>query len=310
MPDTATSKGPLINVDWSTFNRTKVQRLTHQLTDHPLLDPGQLVELGKRLELVGRVRTHSNDVTAGTPFNHAPSIHPNKKSADETLRNINDAKAWMSLLNVQTDDVYRTLVDEVLDSVKQQLDVVDPGMCYRGGWIFVTSPNTVTPFHMDFEHNFILQIRGKKRLYVWEPTDTEAVSEHAREMFHYKRSRDLITWREELRERAHVFDLEPGQGAFMPTTSPHMVENGNGPSITTSFTFYTDWTRKLANLYRARGRLRELGVAPPAIGSIPQLDTAIDAALSGLERGKNLLRKALGRRVLASDSRYALALHS
>jgi cupin-like protein len=310
MPQTAASNGPLIDVDWSTFDRGHVQRLTHRLSDHPLLDPGQLVELGKRLEIVGRVRTHTNAVTAGTPFNHAPSMHPNKKSADETLRNIKNAAAWMSLLNVQTDDVYRTLVDEVLDSVKPQIDRIDPGMCYRGGWIFVTSPNTVTPFHMDFEHNFILQIRGKKRLYVWEPDDTVAVSEHAREMFHYKRSRDLIVWREELRERAHVFDLEPGQGAFMPTTSPHMVENGDGPSITTSFTFYTDWTRRLANLYWARARLRELGVSPPPIGSIPPLDTAIGAALEGLERGKNMLRKALGRRVVASNSRYALALHS
>jgi hypothetical protein len=310
MPDHAASNGPLINVDWSNFDRSKVQTVTHRLMDHPLLDPSQLVELGKRLELVGRVRTHSNQVTAGTPFNHAPSLHPNVKSADETLRNIKNAGAWMSLLNVQTDDVYRTLVDEVLDAVKPQVDRTDPGMCYRGGWIFVTSPKTVTPFHMDFEHNFILQIRGKKRLYVWEPTDIVAVSEHARELFHYKRSRDLIIWREELRERAHVFDLEPGQGAFMPTTSPHMVENGDGPSITTSFTFYTDWTRRQANLYRARGRLRELGVSPPAVGTVPPLDTAIDAALSGLERGKNILRKALGRKVRASDSRYALALYS
>jgi hypothetical protein len=309
MPDD-TANRPLINVDWSRFDHSRVQAVTHRLVGHPLLDPSQLVELGKRLELVGRVRTHTNQVTAGTPFNHAPSLHPNMKSADETLRNIKDAGAWMSLLNVQTDDVYRTLVDAVLDSVKPEVDRIDPGMCYRGGWIFVTSPKTVTPFHMDFEHNFILQIHGRKRLYVWEPTDTVAVSEHARELFHYKRSRDLIVWREELRERAHVFDLEPGQGAFMPTTSPHMVENGEGPSITASFTFYTDWTRKRANLYRAHGRLRELGISPPAIGTLPPLDTAIDAALSGLERGKNIVRKALGRRVRATDSRYALALYS
>jgi hypothetical protein len=310
MADIATSKGPLIDVDWAKFDRGRVQPVSHRLCDHALLDPNQLVELGKRLELVGRVRTHTNAVTAGTPFNHAPSLHPNKKSADETLRNIKNANAWMSLLNVQTDDLYRTLVDEVLDSVRPELDRVDPGMCYRGGWIFVTSPKTVTPFHMDFEHNFILQIRGKKRVYVWEPDDTVAVSDQARELFHYKRSRDLIVWREELRQRAHVFDLEPGQGAFMPTTSPHMVENGDGPSITTSFTFYTDWTRKQANLHRARARLRELGVSPPPIGTLPPLDTAIDAALTGLEAGKNMLRKALGRRVQASNSRYALALYS
>src|SRR4051812_20427853 len=127
MPDDAAAAAPLIKIDWSAFDRGRVQTVTHRLSDHPLLDPSQLVELGKRLEVVGRVRTHTNAVTAGTPFNHAPSLHPNKKSADETLRNIKDAAAWMSLLNVQTDDLYRTLVDEVLDSVKPDLDRVDPG---------------------------------------------------------------------------------------------------------------------------------------------------------------------------------------
>ncbi len=42
---------------------------------------------------------------------------PNRKSAKDTLSQIRDAKAWMSLLNVQTDDVYRTLVDEVLEQL-------------------------------------------------------------------------------------------------------------------------------------------------------------------------------------------------
>lgn len=301
---------PLVNVDWSAFNRGRVQTVTHRLSDHPLLDPNQLVELGKRLEAVGRVRTHTNAATAGTPFNHAPSLAPNLKSADETLRQIKDAKAWMSLLNVQTDEVYRTLVDEVLDSIKPDLDRVDPGMCYRGGWIFVTSPNTVTPFHIDHEHNFILQIRGKKRIYVWEPDDLVAVSEQAREMFHYNRSRDLIVWREELRERAHVFDVEPGMGAFMPTTSPHMVETGDDATITASFTFYTDWTRQLKMLYRARAKMRELGISPPPMGSFPPLETALGTALIGIESGKNLLRKALGRKVQPTNAPYALALYS
>src|SRR6185295_20400386 len=102
-------------------DRQRIQAVTHRLIDHPLLQPDQLVELGKRLERVGRIRTHSNDVSAGIPFNHAPSMHPNKKAAEETLRNIGNAQAWLSLLNVQSDDIYRTLVDEVLDSIKPSI---------------------------------------------------------------------------------------------------------------------------------------------------------------------------------------------
>src|SRR3546814_20357854 len=76
--------------------------------------------------------------------------------------------------------------------------------------IFITSPNTVTPFHFDKEHNCILQIHGRKRIYVWDHRDTVVASEHSRDLFHLSNERYLLRWREEFRERARVFDLEPG----------------------------------------------------------------------------------------------------
>src|ERR1700761_3056357 len=96
----------LIEVDWNTFDPWRIQPVKHRLLDHPLLQFPSLVELGKRLESRGRVRTHSNDATPGTPFNTAPKLHPNRMAAAETLQQIEQAKAWMSLLNVQTDDTY------------------------------------------------------------------------------------------------------------------------------------------------------------------------------------------------------------
>jgi len=301
---------PAIELDWSKFDRSRVIPVKHHLANHPLLQLSSLVELGKRLEQNGRIRTHSNETTAGTPFAHAPSMHPNQKSAADTLANIANAGAWMSLLNVQTDDLYRTLVDEALDSVKPGIDRVDPGMCYRGGWIFVTSPKTITPFHMDTENGFIVQILGRKRLYVWDPSDTVVVSERARELFHSRHSRDLLKWQEEFKERAHKFDLEPGMGAYMPVTSPHLVENGDNPSITVSFTYYTDWTRRQSILYGARDRLRRVGINPPAIGALPVLDQALHATINGFRNGKDALKQALGRKVRRTDGPYAIARYS
>ena len=164
----------------------------------------------------------------------------------------------MSLLNVQIDPIYRELVGTVLDSVQPQVERHDPGMCHRGGWIFVSSPNTVTPFHFDKEHNFILQIHGHKRIYVWDHRDRGGQRARARP-FHLDHERDLLHWRDEFRERAHVFDLQPGQGAYMPSTSPHMVENGDNPSITASFTYYTDATRRDALLHAAHSMMRSAG---------------------------------------------------
>jgi hypothetical protein len=296
-----------LDVDWASFDPWTIQPVRHHLMSHPLLQPDQLIELGRRLEVQGLVRTHSDDAQAGTPFNDAPSMHPNRKSAEDTLSRIREAGAWMSLLNVQTDAVYRNLVDEVLDELRPQIEQRDPGMCYRGGWIFVTSPKAVTPFHVDKEHNFILQIRGSKTLYVWDHRDTEVVSEPARDRFHHRHARDLIVWREEFRDRARVFKLQPGQGAYMPSTSPHMVENDDGPSITMSFTYYTNATRRDSRLHSLHERMRVAGLQPARVGAQPLLDSTLytcSRLLSGVHEGLSTL---LGRNSRSDGSRYAHA---
>src|SRR6185503_9869401 len=136
---------PRIHIESTSFDPWKIQAVTHALSDHPLLQIGALVELGKRQQERKLVRTHTADATAGTSFADAPLLHPNHKGTAATLADIEKARAWMSLLNVQADPVYRQLIDDVLDEVGPIVSRHDPGMCYRAGWIFVTSPNAVTP---------------------------------------------------------------------------------------------------------------------------------------------------------------------
>jgi len=299
------SAAGLVDVDWATFQPWTIQAVQHRLMSHPLLQFDQLVGLGQRLDARGSVRTHSDDAQPGTPFNAAPRLHPNRMSAAETLGAIRDAKAWMSLLNVQGDALYRTLVDEVLDELKPGIDRLDPGMCYRGGWIFVTSPRTVTPFHFDKEHNFILQVSGRKTLYVWDHRDTEAASEAARDRFHATHQRDLLTWDESLRRRARVFHLEPGQGAYMPSTSPHMVENGDEPSVTVSFTYYTDATRRDNRLHRAHEQLRAWGMQPPPVGASRALDALLYAGFRTAGRLRSWVPRRTPRRTDAAPYAYS-----
>lgn len=305
-PVMPTSVRPWIDVDWSTFNPCRVQGpLHHRVMEHPLLQWDALMELGKRLEPLGQFRTHTNQATAGTSFNDAPRLYRNRNSATDVIANLADAKAWMSLLNVQTDAVYRALVDEILGSVQPGVEAVDPGMSYRAGWIFLASPKAVTPFHFDAEHNFILQLQGHKTLYVWDPQDLEAASEHARDLFHSRHDRSLLVWRDALRERARKFRLEPGIGAYMPSTSPHMVENDDNPSLTISFTYYTDSTRRDRALHSAHMGLRRLGVTPPAVGVNRPLDATALTAYRWARGVRSLLRGGGGNKTGSDAVPYA-----
>jgi hypothetical protein len=298
---------PRIEIDPRTFDPWAIQAVAHRLSDHPLLQIDALVELGKRQQQRKLVRTHSDDATAGTSFAEAPKLHPNPRSAAETLANIAHAKAWMSLLNIQADPQYRDFLDEVLDEVRPIVEVKDPGMCYRAGWIFVSSPNAVTPFHIDHEHNFIMQIRGQKRLHTWEPMDRTVVSERAQELFHSEHSREQVLWRDEFLPRARVFELEAGMGGYMPSTTPHMVQNGKDVSITISLTYYTDSTRRRELLYRTNARLRRMGLAPHPIGESPARDAVKHALVSGYSVARGTVQRALGRGIKSSTTPYAPA---
>jgi hypothetical protein len=298
---------PRIHIDPSRFEPWKVQALTHALASHPLLQIDSLVELGKRQQARKLVRTHSDDAKPATSFAEAPNLHPNRKSAEETLRDMHNAKAWLSLLNVQADPIYRAFIDEILDEVKPIVSVRDPGMGYRAGWIFVTSPNAVTPFHIDHEHNFILQIRGTKTLHVWDPFDRVVVSEEAQERFHDAHSRETIAYRDEFLSRAQTFALEPGLGGYMPSTAPHLVKNGPEVSITVSFTYYTDSTRARELLYRGNARLRRLGLSPRPVGASPSRDAAKRLVLESYMQVKRRVDRVLGRSAGSNLAPYAPA---
>lgn len=282
-----------IHIDPATFDPSKLQAFTHALADHPLLELDALVELGRRQQQRALIRTHSIEATASTDFDGAPSLHPNQVGTSAIIENIANARAWMLLRNVHADPIYGRFVDELFDEVRPAIEPRDPGMYYRAGWIFVSSPGAVTPFHIDRDSNFLMQIRGTKRLYTWAPDDRVVVSEQAHEQFHTRQSRELVTWREEFRARAQIFELEPGRGCYMPSLAPHMVETGPEPSITISLTYYTDATRR-----------REAQLPQP-VGASPRNDRIKATVLSGYVSAHNLVRRALGQPVKRNDPPYA-----
>jgi len=281
---------PGVSFDRGAFEPMRIMGVQHTLMEHPLLQLGSLVELARRLESRGAVRAHNGEASPDTDFAHAPDSHPITRSVDDTIRQIEKSNAWMALHNIQSDPLYRTLVDEVLDYVRPMVEPKDPGMCHRAGWIFVTSPNAVTPYHLDHEHNFILQIRGKKSIHVFDPCDRSITSELALEKFHHQLSRELVVYGPEVQKKAHVFEADPGQGAYMPSTAPHWVKNGDNVSITVSFTYYTRRTLAQKFLYRANASLRKLGVEPEPVGRSPLRDTLKSHAFAAQDRLRRRLR--------------------
>ena len=299
---------PLIDIDWDAFDPWRIQEVNHRLFGHGLLQSDALLPLGQRLEATGQFLTYNNQANADTPFVQAARLHPNRRSVIDTLSNIHEAGAWVLLRNIQADPLHGRLVSQVFDELDEGFRPKDTGMSYRAGWIFMSSPRTVTPFHMDKGHNFIFQIRGTKTLYVWDHDDTAVVSERARDHYHrYYNAQDMLRWDETFRARAHVFTLRPGVGVYMPSTSPHMVETSDEDSVTFTVTFNTNSTRRKALLHAVHDVMRSARIDPPAVGKRPLFDHMSMAGASIVRHSRRLMRGMARRAARADAAAYAPA---
>ena len=246
------------------FNRRPFL-IGHRLCEHPLFALPSLMDLAKRLP------ANNIEYNAGNiPVSLDPGLTPlNGLSIDETIRRIEECKSWMVLKYVENDPAYRELLHQCLDEVKPYSEPIAPGMTLAQGFIFITSPNSVTPYHMDPEHNFLLQIRGGKTVKQFERS---VVSEEEFERFYDGAHRNL-TYKEEYLQKSWTFDLQPGAGLHFPHTFPHWVQNGPNVSISFSITFRTPDLERLALVYNVNSYLRRRGWSPTPVGQSPRMDT-------------------------------------
>jgi hypothetical protein len=98
------------------------------------------------------------------------------------------------------------------------------------------------------------------------------VSERALEIFYAKGTLGEVRYRDELAPIARVFELNPGDGVFMPMGSPHAVTTGAGITATFSMLLNTPLSVQEMEAYKANYALRRLGVSPTPVGTTPIAD--------------------------------------
>jgi hypothetical protein len=239
---------------------------------HRLADSG-LFELRRLLELAKQLPDSSVEYNAGdVPLTLDPTQTPRTGlSVEETLQRIESCRSWMVLKNVEQDPEYRQLLESCLAEVRQLSQAVSPGMSRKEGFIFISSPGSVTPYHMDPEENFLLQIRGRKTIHVFDASDRSILSNEQIERFLTGANRNLV-FQDEYEPKARVFSLGPSEGVHVPVTSPHWVQNGEEVSISFSITFQTHASIRSTHAHRMNAQLRRWGLEPGTVGRSPWRD--------------------------------------
>lgn len=259
-----TAFDPQAHADFAAAYPEQPTLLDHGLVGHPLLQLDALAALATRIRPVDAEYNRA-DLPVGVDPADTPS---NGLSIEETIRSIEENGSWMVLKFVEQDPLYRAFLAETLAELEADVQPVTGAMLKQEAFIFISSPDAVTPFHFDPEHNILLQIRGTKTMTIFPAADEEVVDGAQHEAFHAGGHRNLA-WRDEFAAKGQAFALEPGKAVYVPVKAPHWVKNGPGVSVSFSITWRSEWSYREEYARRMNRVLRQAGLDPASPGRYP-----------------------------------------
>lgn len=243
----------------------RATQLSHGLVGHELLTLEALAGLAERMP-AACVEYNLGKLPLGVRPEDMPS---NGLTLGETIRTIETNGSWAVLKNVERDAAYGALLDRALSELTPLVERQTGPMLHREAFIFLSSPGSVTPFHMDPEHNILLQIMGQKTMTVFPAGDEQLVPAMQSEAFHAGGHRNL-DWREVFRDRGMAVTLLPGDAIHVPVKAPHFVENGPSVSVSLSVTWRSERSVAEGELHSFNALLRRRKLPTGKISATPE----------------------------------------
>jgi hypothetical protein len=270
------SRRPWLLLDGHEFRTAYNQRpflVRHRLAEHPYFEYGALAALCRRLP-IDQVRYRFGVIPSDAEFDTSLQRFRQGLTLDDAIDRMEERQAYIAIYNAEKDPEYRPVIEALLGELAAHSEAIDPGLNWYSTYIFVTAKDSVTPYHMDREMNFLLQIRGTKTVKLWDPHDDEIMNPDEKDRLLADRSQPLPTYKPSFERKAMIFDLVPGNGVHHPFLAPHLVTTGRQLSISLAITFRTHrsdvWTDAHCFNYRLRQRTK---LALGTVGRFGVVDT-------------------------------------
>ncbi|MBC7987385.1 MAG: cupin-like domain-containing protein [Sphingomonadaceae bacterium] len=255
--------------------------LPHRLENHPLLGLDALADLALSMRPID-VEYNRADLPVGIDPSAIPA---NGLGIAETIRSIATNGSWMVLKFIEQNPIYRDFLRETLAELEHVVALATGRMLKLEGFVFLSSPGAVTPFHMDPEHNILLQLRGSKTMTVFPADDEELVPPEAHERFQAGGHRNL-DWRDDFAGRGQAFELTPGRALYVPVKAPHWVRNGPETSISLSITWQSEWAFRERYARAMNAMLRGYGLSPAPPRRYPHQNRAKSLAWRAISKAR------------------------
>src|SRR5690349_35033 len=211
----------------------------------------------------------------------------------DVIRDLHNANAWLTLLNVEADPGMAELMNTYLDQLEAGL-IAKQGskrgkMYRRVAFVFVSSPNSVTPVHFDIEHSLLMQVSGCKTVSVGR-FESDAARRHEFDRY-WDGSHGRI---ETLQPEVAAYTMTPGRAVYIPPGTPHWVHNGPDISLSMTLTYFTAATVRENRVEDFNAHLRRRHLKPRDPGRSAPVDIAKSYAMGAWAMGRRLRSAAVG----------------
>lgn len=269
-------------------------KFQHKLLGHPALS---LENLSRAIPALPkeRVMYSMKRLANGDDFETTFRDRPAERSIEQTIESIRTSNSYIMVSGPEIDPSFAPLHRELIADVETLMRRYGVGTQAIDAqlYLFIASPGSVTPFHIDRYSTFLMQFRGTKEVCVFPQWDERVVSAAHREAYvAYANTR--LPWSPEREGLGTRYTFEPGEALHIPFVAGHHVRNGGDDvSISMSVIFNTrqsmDWRRALSFNHSARRVLSRIGMQPAPVGVQPWRD----AAKSQLWRSASAMRSAV-----------------
>lgn len=234
--------------------------LKHALADHPLLSANALAKAALDLP-PHHVECRIANARNGGDFAMDPSAN---SDAASTIRSIGTAENWVMLRFVEQLADYKALLNAVMDEIRPMIrPATGPDLDLKG-FIFVSSPGTLTPFHFDCEYNILFQIAGDKHFATYPPVEPWLPLD--RHEAYFTGGDNMLPWHNGYEAQAAVHALHPGDALYVPYAAPHWVKAGAEPAISLSITWQSTWSQAVGAAQQLNPLLRRCHLP---VGTMP-----------------------------------------
>ncbi len=308
----ASHVAPVIMASNDSLNRDfplKPFAIRHMLAGHPLLTLPRIAKLASDLPR-DLIEYNSGAANISQDPDKVQSVNLDPV---EVVNRIETAGAWMVLKRIEKSPEYRALLEDTLLSVARARgfnSLAEAGFSQIEGFLFVSSPNSTTPFHLDGEDNFFVQIHGDKTFAIFDNRDG-AIADNAQVEYCTTKHRN-VPYNDSFKPRGVEYHLVGGDGCYVPYQWPHWVKTADSYSISMAVTWKTPEVRRLNDLHTFNSMLRGLGLPQAAPGQNPGWD-AVKLAVFRTSRSiieplrkSETMRRVLRRIALGKNANYYL----